>query len=152
MFDTNLDDLTSVTKVNLEQALCLFMAEVTKVSGEEYLGKTLYQLAVSIEHYLNEKGLKGKLVDGPNFEWFRIMLDNVMKERALANIGMVKKQAELIPMNFENELWECGILGEDNGDKLHNTILFLLGINCSLKGLVMSTMTCDVTHQTSLRN
>ena len=55
-----------------------------------------------------------------------------MKDRALRNIGIVKKQASVIPMNFENVLWECGILGEDSPDKLQDTVLFLIGINCGL--------------------
>ena len=31
--------------------------------------------------------VKWKLVDGPDFDQFRIVLDNVMKERAKMNIG-----------------------------------------------------------------
>ena len=102
VFDANLDDLKLITKSNLEQALCLFIAEVTKVLGEEYPGTTLYQLSVSIQRFLNEKVLSWKLVDGPDFKQFRTVLDNVMKERAKANIWMVKRKAELIPMSFEN--------------------------------------------------
>ena len=132
VFDANLDDLKSITKPNLEQALCMFIAEVTKVSGEVYPGTTLYQLSVSIQRFLNERGLASKLVDGPDFKQFHTVLDNVMKERAKANIGMVKRKAELIPMSFENKLWERGVLGEDTPERLRNTVLFLLGINCSL--------------------
>ena len=61
------------------------------------------------------------------------MLDNLMKQRALDNIGTVKRQAELISMKHEEELWSKGILGEDTPDKLYNTVLFLIGINFGLR-------------------
>ena len=38
--DINIFDAT-VTKQNLEHALCIFIAEVKKVNGDEYPGKTL---------------------------------------------------------------------------------------------------------------
>ena len=56
-----------------------------------------------------------------------------MKERATQNIGTTKKQMEFIPTEFENQLWEKGILGEHNPEILCYTGLFLIGINCSLR-------------------
>ena len=55
-----------------------------------------------------------------------------MKERALMNLGTVKKQANVISTEFEAHLWDSGILGEDNPDKLRSTVLFLLGIHLGL--------------------
>ena len=73
------------------------------------------------------------MVDGPDFKNFRVILDNVMKERALLNIGMVKKKAQFIPLSYEDTLWSKGILGEHNPEILRNTVLFLIGIHCSLR-------------------
>ena len=56
-----------------------------------------------------------------------------MKERALQNIGMVPKQANLLTMNYEDELWKQGLLGEDTPEKLRDTVMFLVGIHCSLR-------------------
>ena len=56
-----------------------------------------------------------------------------MKERAVQMIGMVRKQAQLIDYKTENDLWERGILGEQNPDQLRNTVLFLLGLNVGLR-------------------
>ena len=56
-----------------------------------------------------------------------------MKERAESNLGTVKLQAEFIDMNHENQIWAMGVLGEDSPVKLHNTVLFLLGINLGLR-------------------
>ena len=103
--DANLEDLTTVTKQNLENALCIFIAEVTKVCGEDFPGKTLYQLSVSIQKYLNESGLMWKLVDGPDFKQFRIVLDNVMKERVQQNIGMTVSIKPDTPINVYT--WLC---------------------------------------------
>ena len=130
IFDSNLENLCNLSKQNLENVLCIFIAEVKKVNGEEYPGKTLYQLIVSIQWYLNENDIGWKLVDGPDFKNLRVVLDNLIQERALQNIGTTKKQAQFIPLNFENELWEKGILGEDTPEKLRSTVLFLIGINC----------------------
>ena len=46
---------------------------------------------------------------------------------------MVKRQAEVIPLNFENELWRKGVLGEDSPNKLRDTVLFLIRINVGLQ-------------------
>ena len=49
-----------------------------------------------------------------------------MEVHALQNIGIVKKQAQLIPLNFGRSLWHKGILGEDEQEILRNTVSFLL--------------------------
>ena len=133
IFNANLDDLKNVTISNLENSLCIFIAEVTKVNGDDYPGTTLYQLTVSIQKFLNENDINWKLVDGPQFKQFRVVLDNIMKERALQNIGMVKKQAQLIPLSFEQTMWDKGVLGEHEPEILRDTVLFLVGINCGLR-------------------
>ena len=132
IFDSNLEDFSNVTKEKLEHSLCIFLAEVKKVNGDEYPGKTLYQLVVSIQRYLNERQLNWKLVEGPDFKNLRVVLDNLMKERVMQNIGTTTHQAQFIPLDFESELWQKGILGEDTPEKLRSTVLFLIGINCAL--------------------
>ena len=134
IFEANLDSIENLTKETLEYALCRFVLEVTKLkSGDDYPGKTLYEMVVAIQKFVNMKGKNWKLVDDPDFRELRNVLDNVMKDRALRNIGMVKKQASIIPMNFESEMWRKGLLGEDTPDKLHDTMLFLIGINLGLR-------------------
>ena len=56
-----------------------------------------------------------------------------MKERAQENVGMVKKQAGVVNYEVEDLLWKQNILGEETPDKLRNTVLFLIGINCGLR-------------------
>ena len=92
-------------------------------------------MIVAIQKYLIVNKLKWKLVEGDEFEECRTVLDNIMQERTAANIGVVKRQAGLITYEHENSLWEKNVLGEDTPDKLRNTVLFLLGINCCLRAV-----------------
>ena len=122
IFEANLNDVEHLTKEKLEYGMCRFIPEVRKLkSGDDYPGKTLYEMCVAIQKFVNIKGKNWKLVDGPEL---RNVLDNVIKERAFRNIGIFKRQAAVIPMNFESELWRKGILGEDSLDKLRDTVLF----------------------------
>ena len=136
IFDCDLAELDRITEENLEYSLCHFVPEVTKSKGDgPYLGKTLYQLIVSIQKYLEINKIKWKLVHGERFTDLRTVLDNVMKERCAENVGNTKKQADLISFEFEEEMWQSGVLGEDTPDKLRSTILFLLGINLALRAV-----------------
>ena len=72
---------------------------------------------------------------GQNFYDFHTVLDNVMQERTALNVGVLKKQAAVISYETENYLWEHGFLGEDEPDKLRNTVLFLLGVNVLLRAI-----------------
>ena len=56
-----------------------------------------------------------------------------MKERTQTNIGTTKCQAELMSYDFEHLLWEKGVLGKHNPEILRKTVLFLVGIYCSLR-------------------
>ena len=116
--------------------ICKFLAEVTKVKdGTEYPGQTLYHLVVSIQKFLNEKGKYWKIIEGKEFVEVHNVLDNLMKQRARNNIGTVRRQAQMISMKHEDELWGKGILSEDSPDKLCDTVLFLLGINLGLRAV-----------------
>ena len=134
IFNANLNNLATLRKADLSYALCRFLPEITKAkSGDEYPGKTLYELIVSIQRHISENGLNWKLIDGPEFISVKTVLDNIMKERALDNIGTVKRKAEVISVEYENELWRQNVLGEDTPDKLRQTVLFMVGIHCGLR-------------------
>ena len=73
----NLNDLESLTKENLQHALCRFIPEATKSRGEgPYPGATLYQMIVAIQKYLFVNKLKWKLIEGEEFDEMRTVLDN----------------------------------------------------------------------------
>ena len=134
IFNANIESIDTLTKADLCHALCRFIPEITKAKdGTEYPGKTLYELVISIQRHLNENSVNWKLIDDIEFSSVKVVLDNVMKERAKNNTGTVKKQAQMISYEYENELWNKSILGEDTPDKLRQTILFLIGIHCGLR-------------------
>ena len=133
-----LNDLANLKADNLCQALCRFVPEVTKKKGGgPYPGRTLYQLVGAIQKYLNVNKIPWQIAEGKgeDFEDVRIVLDNVMKERTAANIGVTKRQANLVTSDIENKMWKEGILGEDMPDKLRDTVLFLLGLNVTLRAV-----------------
>ena len=108
-------------KANLQHALCHFIPEVMKVCGESpYPGKTLNQMIVAIQKYLNVNKLYWQLIEGIEFHDVRTVLDNVMKERAALNVGIVRRQVSVIMYEMENHLWKHGYLGEDSPEKLCN--------------------------------
>ena len=136
IYFADLENLENLSKENLQHALCRFIPEVTCKRGQgPFPGGTLYQMIVAIQKYLVTNKIKWKLVHGDDFEELRTVLDNVMQEQTAQNIGVVKRQAGIISYEAENLLWEKGILGEDTPDKLRNTVLFLLGINVTLRAV-----------------
>ena len=133
ILECDLSTPTLVTKENFIFAMCAFIPEVTKLNGSDYPGKTLYEMVMSVQKYLNENKVFWKVVDDLEFLEIRTVLDNVMKQRAAENVGGVVKQAQCIPLEFEQKLWDRGVLGEQTPDQLRDTILFLIGVNCGLK-------------------
>ena len=129
----DLNDIGSLTKENLEFALCRFICEIKKANGEDYPGHTLYQLACSLQNYLQKKELNWRLIHSSDFPNFQGVLDNVTQERSAQCIGNICKQAQVISMDYENRLWKQSLLGEDTPDKLRNMVLYLLGINLALR-------------------
>ena len=128
ILECDLTTPTLVTKENFIFSMCAFIPEVTKVNGQDYPGKTLYEIVLSIQTFLNENKVFWKVIDDLEFFEICTVLDNVMKERALQNLGTVVKQAQCIPLDFENQLWEKGVLGEQTPDQLRDTILFLVDL------------------------
>ena len=126
--------MKSLTKASLNEALCYFIPEVTKSKGQGmYPGRRLYQLVIGIQKHLNVCKVHWKLIDDIEFDDMRIVLDNVMKERASLQIGTIRKQADVITYKQEAKMWNEEILGEDSPDTLCNTVLYLLGVNLALR-------------------
>ena len=133
ILETDIDNVKMLDKSNFEYSMCHFILEVRKIKdGPDYPGATLYQFYMAIQHHLNENGVYWKIVECQDFKQLQV-LDNVMNEKATMNIGMIKKQAHVILLDYKNLLWLSGALAEDEPDKLRSTVLFLLGINFSLR-------------------
>ena len=55
-FVCDLDNVKNITPDNLNAALCRFITEVKKVDGSDYPGKTLYDIIICIQFYLETQG------------------------------------------------------------------------------------------------
>ncbi len=128
----SLEDKT-LTKSHLCRTLCSFVNEVRRKDSQEYPGKTLYDLVLCVQFYLEQKGIFWKLIDDQEFVRLKFTLDNLMKKRCAERLGGTLSSD---PITFEQEevLWEKGILGEQSPDQLRNTVLYLLGISFALRG------------------
>ena len=134
IFEANLDEIRNLSIDNMSYALCRFIPEVKKAkSNEDYPSKTLYEIVVSIQKYLNHNKIPWKLIHGDEFEEVRNVLDNTMQNRTKSGVGNVKKQAEFISYEYENKLWELNVLWENSPSQLRDTVLFLLGINYAFR-------------------
>ena len=92
----------------LDFTLARFVAEVGKEDGQEYPGKTLYEILSSIQIYLRVQCKQNiTLIDrkGCTFRNLNSALNFVMKERAQQDIGVDINQANLITQEQENYLW-----------------------------------------------
>ena len=119
--------LQEMTKDELNFAISRFIQEIHKKDGSEYPGKTLRDLVLSIQMYLETQDMKFKLLDDPDFNQVRNTLDNVMKEKASRGVGTRTKQAQEITEDEEDSLWRCSALGDDDPETLSNTMVYMIG-------------------------
>ena len=82
-------------------------------------------MIIFIQKYLQQNNILWKLIDDPEFQNVRTILDNVMKERVLNNVRLVRKKAELITLEHEEHLWKTETLGKDTPDKLRDSFVHL---------------------------
>ena len=75
-----------------------------------------------------------QVFDDPAFLETRSSLDAAMKVNTAAGVSLTKKQAKPVPLSTETRLWERQYLGRDNPRKLTRTLIYLIGVNCGLRG------------------
>ena len=129
----DLENIPSVKAQNLCFAMTRFITEVWKIDGSEFPGKTIYEIVVCVQMFLETKGYNYRLIDGGEFTELKYTLDNVMKKHTTDGIGIVTKQAEVLSFSDEDFLWCNGCLGVSNPQQLLNTVLFSLGLSCALR-------------------
>ena len=95
--------------------------------------QTLYQIVICVQFHLESLRFMWKLLDDKEFSEFKFTLDNLMKERVSAGIGISVKKADVISLLDEDYLWEKGILGSENPQQLLDTVVYLVGLNCALR-------------------
>ncbi len=123
----------NLSKESLCYAMCAFVSEIKRQDGQEFGGKGLYNLVILIQFHLEKRGMMWCLLDDDEFVKLKFTVDNLMKMRCADRVS-VAKSASPISLADEDIMWEKGILGEDTPVKLRNTMLYLLGLMCALRG------------------
>ena len=88
----DLDDHETITVDNLNIGVCRFITEVHKMNGCQFPAKTLYEIVKCIQFHLESIGLMWKLLNDECFSDIKYMLDNIMKEHAACNVGVLSEK------------------------------------------------------------
>ncbi len=131
----DLDRPETITKQGLSYALCHFITKIKKINGEEYPPKTIYEMVICIQMFLETHGLFWKILDDKDEEFIKLRYtyDNLIKEHAKSGMGSYVKQAQVLSYSDEKFLWQNGFLGTSNPEQLVKTVLFILGLHCALR-------------------
>ncbi|ESO87370.1 hypothetical protein LOTGIDRAFT_66203, partial [Lottia gigantea] len=125
--------LFNLSSQELNEALSFFIAEVRKESGDNYKPNTLYEIIISIQHYLRQNGRLIAFMDDQEYQGLRSVLNSKMKELSRLGLGINTKKSEVITIEQEEILWSKGLLGESNPQQLLDTLLFLFGLHFALR-------------------
>ena len=130
--ECDLDDVSTITQDSFIYAVIRFLTEVKKMDGSDFPGKTLYDILVCIQFYLETKGFAWKLLNDEVFHNVKFTLDNLMKIHTSMGLGVSVKKAQLLLPFDEEYLWSLGLLGTQNPEVLLNTLVFMIGKGCAL--------------------
>ena len=129
----NLDMLHTFDKRDLSFALSKFVTEIKRLDGKDYPPNTIREIVVCIQMFLHENMVMWKLLDHPEFNSLRNVVDNTMKIRHSAGLG-VRQSAEVITFSHEDQMYRNNVLGWDNPQQLINTVIYVTGMRFALRG------------------
>jgi hypothetical protein len=89
-------DLLSMDLEALNYSLGVFITEVRKENGGDYLDDTLYEIIIAIQHHLRKNGRFVTLMDDVEFEGMQNKFDKKMKYLAASSIEIERKQSDFI--------------------------------------------------------
>ena len=129
----DLEDASTITEESLLFAVCRFITKVKKVDGSDFPARTLYDIIICLQFYLETIGFSWRLLTDDIFKEVKFTVDNLMKQHTTEGVGMSVRKAEILTFMDEDLLWSLGLLGTQNPEVLLNTVLFLLGMTCALR-------------------
>ena len=129
----DLDNLSTINVESLIFALCRFITEVKKLDGCDFPPKTLYEILVCLQFYLETEGFSWHLISDEVFKDVKFTLDNTMKQCTEAGLGNNVRQAEVLSISDEDILWNLGLLGTYSPEVLLVTVMYSIGLSCSLR-------------------
>ena len=117
----------------LDRWLCKFILEIRRQDGKEYPPNTLYSIACGILRHVRNYAPQVNFFTQVQFTGFRKTLDSEMKRLTAAGVGVKKKKAEPLSLKDEDELWQQGLLGNQDAQTLVDTIIFMCGLYFALR-------------------
>ena len=129
----DLDDRATISATSLHHALCRFIMEVKKVNGDDFPGKTLYNILVCMQFHLECLGFAFQIINDVAFRDIKFTLDNTMKARVASGIGISVRQAQVLLATDEDYLWSLGYLGSSYPDQLLSMLVFCVGKGFALR-------------------
>ena len=130
--DCDLNDLSTINEISLNYAMCHFLVEVKKLDGSDFPAKTLYEICLYVQFYLETKGFSWRRITDELFKEVKFTLDNVMQQCTADGIGIRVHHAQVLSQVDEDILWSSGLLGMHSPEVLLQTVMFTIGLSCSL--------------------
>ena len=130
--ECDIEDVAHIPQESLCKAVCKFLTEVKKIDGSDFPVHILYDIVICLQFHLECNGIMWKLISDGVFAELKFTLDNVMKSRHGAGIGNKVKQADVVNLSDEEILWSISLLGTSNPQVLLDTLVYLIGLHCSL--------------------
>ena len=107
----DLEDVQSITQESLKYSLCHFITEIKKLDGGDFPPRTLYDLVICMQFYLEIKGFSWRLICDEVFKEVKFTLDNLMKARTERGLGTSVRKAMVLNVCDEDILWEFRTFG-----------------------------------------
>lgn len=125
----DLQKLDNLNKLDLAYSLSRFITEICKLNRDEYPPRTVYQMCICLQMFLETNRLHWKILNkqDPLFMDFYYVLDNVMKQKSAQGLGKVQS-TDVISKEVENHVWHMGILGEDHPKQLGEQQFFFFWV------------------------
>lgn len=117
--------------------LCVSVTELRKEDGGEYTPRSIAQYIAGIQRYITEKKcVPIRLVDPGNsvFQPLHRALDNRYRELHANGVGTTRRQAEVVTLDEEEQLWQTRVLSSESPLSLLRAVFYLNGINFVLRG------------------
>lgn len=131
----NIPELRVMDKPTMSYWLSRFVLEVRNQKGLEYTGKTLYNILCGILRSLRDGGVNDKnFLDESDADFAELykIIDSKMKDLLQRGIGTQTRQADPVTEKDEEMLWDTGVFGSTDSQRLQYTVFYY---SCKLFGL-----------------
>ena len=97
-----------------------FITEVKHVDGKDFPVRTLYDIVIRLQFWLESNAIYWRLISDEEFSDLKWTLDNLMKQRYESGVGQTVHQAEVLHLSDEEILWSLGLLGTHSPQVLNS--------------------------------